>query len=310
VDIFTDYDTLFPLTIADVGKKIGIAIRAVNTDNYAAGQFFFVPEIISGGLVNVFEPEYQAVIDRAILEGFTLPSSAVQQIQNALVKDLKDNSLWTGYSALWVFAADAGSDFYRINWCQPSSTLATYVNALTFTDNVGVISNDAISYVNTNHNPIINGLGVYTQNNANCIIGTKDSVQYSIVGAANNAANSLVLTYDSSSGLVNSRINSNSIQNTTTLSDKLAGFNTIQNNRSSNVSVNATVNSNDRGTAAISSQLLTTVPLYITKRNRNTLAPDGAFPNCISFCALGQSRLVTDQQLQSSLFLTYLNDLP
>jgi hypothetical protein len=64
VDIFTEYDTLFPLTIGDIGKKIGIAIRAVNTDNFAAGQFFFVPAIISAipdefsGLLQLFNAGY------------------------------------------------------------------------------------------------------------------------------------------------------------------------------------------------------------------------------------------------------------
>jgi len=64
VDIWTEYNALFPLTIGDIGKKIGIAIRAINTDNFAAGQFFFVPAIISaipvelGELVQLYNAGY------------------------------------------------------------------------------------------------------------------------------------------------------------------------------------------------------------------------------------------------------------
>lgn len=51
-ELYTMYTDKFPLTAPDIGKKIGIAIRAINDDNYAAGGFFFVPIIISGGLVS------------------------------------------------------------------------------------------------------------------------------------------------------------------------------------------------------------------------------------------------------------------
>jgi hypothetical protein len=51
-ELYTMYTNKFPLTTPDIGKKIGFAIRAINTDNYAAGGFFFVQIIISGGLVD------------------------------------------------------------------------------------------------------------------------------------------------------------------------------------------------------------------------------------------------------------------
>lgn len=50
-ELFTMYDDYYNLVPGDAGKKIGLAIKAVNTDNYAAGGFFFAQIIISAGLV-------------------------------------------------------------------------------------------------------------------------------------------------------------------------------------------------------------------------------------------------------------------
>jgi len=48
LDVYSMINAYYSLTVGDSGKKVGIAIKAVNTDNYAAGQFFFVQTILSG----------------------------------------------------------------------------------------------------------------------------------------------------------------------------------------------------------------------------------------------------------------------
>lgn len=50
-ELFTWYDAYYSPDSGDTGKKIGIMIRAINTDNFAASQFFFAQILISGGLV-------------------------------------------------------------------------------------------------------------------------------------------------------------------------------------------------------------------------------------------------------------------
>lgn len=50
-NIYSAYTSTFPLAAPDIGKKIGIALKAVNTDNFAAGRFFFIQTIISASLI-------------------------------------------------------------------------------------------------------------------------------------------------------------------------------------------------------------------------------------------------------------------
>jgi hypothetical protein len=61
-NVYTAYNTKYGLTSGDIGKKIGIAIRAINTDNFAAGQFFFAQITISGGLVSSAPVRIQSVL--------------------------------------------------------------------------------------------------------------------------------------------------------------------------------------------------------------------------------------------------------
>ena len=94
-ELYTMYTDKFPLTGGDIGKKIGIAIRAINSDNYAAGGFFFVPIIISGGLVStrkqvqLFNNDYYA----SDYSNF-LKSSAAEQSHINLTR----GKLWKFYN--------------------------------------------------------------------------------------------------------------------------------------------------------------------------------------------------------------------
>ena len=67
-----------------------------------------------------FEAEYQAVLDKATLEGFSLPSANVQTAQNQLVKDLKDANLWSKLETFGLFT-DSNLNFARIDWANPSN---------------------------------------------------------------------------------------------------------------------------------------------------------------------------------------------
>jgi hypothetical protein len=42
-----------------------------------------------------FDADYQAVLDYATTQGYTLPSSGQQTLQNQLVVDLKDGGIWS-----------------------------------------------------------------------------------------------------------------------------------------------------------------------------------------------------------------------
>jgi hypothetical protein len=113
----------------------------------------------------VYEPEYQAVLDRATVLGYTLPSASVQVKQNTLVAALKANGVWSQLDVFYVFANDGSAQFATLNWVNPNNFQCTLVNAPNFTTNQGFAGNGSTSYINTNWNPSANGVK-FTLNDA------------------------------------------------------------------------------------------------------------------------------------------------
>jgi hypothetical protein len=120
----------------------------------------FTPVSSGGG---GFDSDYQAVLNYATTQGYTLPSSGQQTLQNQLVLDLKAGGIWNKLDTFAVFATDGDIDFALIDWIR--LTQYTAVNSPTFTTNVGFQGNATSSYVDTNFNPSTSGVN-YTQNNA------------------------------------------------------------------------------------------------------------------------------------------------
>jgi hypothetical protein len=98
-----------------------------------------------------FDADYQAVLDYAATQGYTLPSAAQQTLQNTLVEDLKTAGVWSKLDTFAIFATDGDSDFALIDWKR--LTDYTAVNSPTFTINVGFNTNGTSSYINANYNP-------------------------------------------------------------------------------------------------------------------------------------------------------------
>jgi hypothetical protein len=115
----------------------------------------------SGGVA--FDADYQAVLDYATTQGYTLPSAGQQILQNQLVVDLKAGSVWSKLDTFAVFATDGNIDFALIDWKR--LTQYTAVNSPTFTTNQGFQGNGTSSYIDTNFNPSTSGVN-YIQNNA------------------------------------------------------------------------------------------------------------------------------------------------
>jgi hypothetical protein len=124
---------------------------------------------IVGSSIVQFVPDadYQAVLDYATTQGYTLPSESQQLLQNQLVVDLKDGGIWSKLDTFAVFATDGNSDFALIDWIRLSQYTA--VNSPTFTTNVGFSGNGTSAYINTNFNPVTSGVN-YTLNNASRIM--------------------------------------------------------------------------------------------------------------------------------------------
>ena len=118
-----------------------------------------------------FDSDYQAILNKAVSLGYTLPSSNAQTLQNTLVTSLKTDGIWDKLDIFYVFAVDNNaSEFATINWKNPNAlvnlpTQSTLINAPAFVPNGGFQGNGTDSYIDTNFNPATQGVQ-YTLNNA------------------------------------------------------------------------------------------------------------------------------------------------
>jgi hypothetical protein len=109
-----------------------------------------------------FDADYQAVLDYATTQGYTLPSASQQIIQNQLVIDLKTAGIWSKLDTFGVFATDGDSDFALIDWIR--LTDYTAVNSPTFTTDEGFQGDGTSSFIDTNFNPFTQGVNFQNDN--------------------------------------------------------------------------------------------------------------------------------------------------
>jgi hypothetical protein len=67
------------------------------------------------------DPDYQAILDYATTQGYTLPSEGQQTLQNTLVTSLKSSGIWSELDFLYIMATDGDSNYARINWSNPGT---------------------------------------------------------------------------------------------------------------------------------------------------------------------------------------------
>lgn len=112
-----------------------------------------------------FTTEYQAVIDRAVVLTYSLPSDYGQQCGNGLLRALKADGIWATLDVFWVPINDGSSQFGTINWVTPASHQITLINSPTWSALVGYTGNGTNSYVNMNYIPSSAGVN-FTLNDA------------------------------------------------------------------------------------------------------------------------------------------------
>jgi len=110
-----------------------------------------------------YDADYQAILDYATTQGYTLPSEAQRLKQNTLLIALKDAGVWSKLDTFANFATDGSSQFALIDWKRLVQYNAS--TGPTFTTNEGFMGNGTSSYINTNFNPATQGVN-YLQNNA------------------------------------------------------------------------------------------------------------------------------------------------
>lgn len=100
-----------------------------------------------------YDSDFQAVIDRATTEGFTLPSTSQQDLMNQLVLDLKALGEWSTLDWFAIYDHDGSEGFNTINWVDPTGTLATIVGTPSWSSDSGYTGSSSGSYINLNWSP-------------------------------------------------------------------------------------------------------------------------------------------------------------
>ncbi len=110
-----------------------------------------------------YDADYQAILDYATTQGYTLPSESQRLKQNTLLIALKNAGVWSKLDTFANFATDGSSQFALIDWKRLVQYNAS--TSPTFTTNEGFSGNGTSSYIDTNFNPATQGVN-YLQNNA------------------------------------------------------------------------------------------------------------------------------------------------
>jgi hypothetical protein len=104
---------------------------------------------IIGSSIGQVDADYQAVLDYATTQGYTLPSASQRLLQNQLVIDLKTAGIWSRLESFGVFATDGSEDFALIDWKRLSQY--TKVNTPGFTTNQGFKGDGISKCINFNY---------------------------------------------------------------------------------------------------------------------------------------------------------------
>jgi hypothetical protein len=115
--------------------SVGVGLTGAETIKY-----FNLVNSLNYRLGRGINTEYRAVLDYAILQGYTLPSVEVQATQNQLLSDLKSTGIWNKLDAFYLFASDASLPFATINWKDTSKWQATTssLTAVSFVERQGI----------------------------------------------------------------------------------------------------------------------------------------------------------------------------
>ena len=119
--------------------------------------------VIGGGGAST-DADYQAVLDDATSEGFSLPSASQQVHQSTLVTDLKSAGVWDLLEGLWVYATDGDSDFATYNWIDADATRATINNAIAHANDGFTSVSGSIGSIDTNL--VAGSSGLFTNTSA------------------------------------------------------------------------------------------------------------------------------------------------
>ena len=275
----------YTLVTADTSNVVSCRVTATNSVGSANA---------TSNSLTIYEAEYKAILDYATTQGYTLPSTAQRLKQNTLLSSLKTSGVWNKLDTFANFATDGSTQFALIDWKR--LTQYTAVLSPTFTTNEGFMGNGTSSYIDTNFNPVTQGIN-YTQNNASrYLFMFLASGTSALDGRSAASINNMSRTSSS-----NQRIN----QSTTALSGgsfdftATKGMKSIHRTNSTNVEL---FNATTQGSR-------TALSASMTSSNQFILRSGSAYgAHKVSMYAMG-ANLVSENAAFVTAYNTYINSL-
>jgi hypothetical protein len=142
-----------------------------------------------GAIIN-YEPEYEAILQYAISNGYTTPKRNQNFLNNKKIKQLKSEGIFTELDILYNFKQQSGlEDFCKINWVNPGVYNATQSTLLmpTFEPDKGFKGTNS-TYFFTNYIPSVNASNALLNDMA-VIFKTYDEVSGAVFGTRNDSGN-------------------------------------------------------------------------------------------------------------------------
>jgi hypothetical protein len=143
VDISGQTNNTYTLVQTDADFDVRCVVTATNVAGSASA---------NSNSGYVWDADYQAIINEATTQSYTLPTSGQRVNQNKLMIALKDGGIYSKLDIMYMFANDGSQEFATLNWKNPTTFQASLINAPTFTSDLGFNSDGATAYVDTNYN--------------------------------------------------------------------------------------------------------------------------------------------------------------
>jgi hypothetical protein len=104
------------LALGNSPLNISFASVGTGLTGIESTRYFNLVNSLNYRLGRAVNAEYQAVLEYAILQGYTLPSVEVQAAQNQLLSDLKSAGIWNKLDTFFLCASDGDLNFAFLNW--------------------------------------------------------------------------------------------------------------------------------------------------------------------------------------------------
>jgi hypothetical protein len=250
-----------------------------------------------GAIIN-YEPEYEAILQYAISNGYTTPKRNQNFLNNKKIKQLKSEGIFTELDILYNFKQQSGlEDFCKINWVNPGVYNATQSTLLmpTFEPDKGFKGTNS-TYFFTNYIPSVNASNALLDD-MSVIFKTYDEVGGVVAGTRNGSGNNFNFRKANISGTDGATLCAPTGTGGLIVFDDVSHIVHSKNGLTHSYYVNGSLNTS----ATYSSTTLSSVQLTLFAWNLNG-APGQFFTGGIEYFALGSSYLGTKVPVLKDIF--------